>query len=426
MQRSDWEYTKPKGFSIVTQFDLRCDQQWVVDLTRSVAFIGWGIGAVVLGWLGDKYGRKKLLLPSIVTTLFISLITPFIPNLFFLVSIRFFSCFFIPGATLQSFILISEVVGLKNRALAGILIYMTVPFGFCILTPKAYLITEWKYLCIVCSAPYLLVLVFYNFIPESIEWLRANGRVDEVMETVQRIARWNNTVLSSNMRVSLPLRENEAHSSSVLDIFRTKRLATCSIVIGYIWLTTGLGYYGLFLAADDLGGSEYLDFFIMSITELPATFAAIYLCEKLGRKRGTLFTTSTGSIMLLAVAPFPTTGTLLMIRITFGMIGKFMLSVTFNCIYLWSIELYPTKLRAKGMGWLQINTRLGSSLAPWISEWLSPFGKGTPFLAMGIPVLIGVGMGFVLPETQKEKAKSQESSTVIANTEIDGHSDSKV
>lgn len=417
MQRSDWEYTKPKGFSIVTQFDLRCDQQWIINLIRSVAFIGWGLGAIIIGYLGDKYGRKKLLLPSICGTLLISLVTPFVPNIYVIVAFRVFGCFFLTGATLQSYILISEVVDEKRRALAGTLIYMTIPLSFCFLTLKASLITEWKYLCVACSIPYILVLIFYNFIPESIEWLRANGRTDEVKVIVERIASWNNTVLSSNVKVAPPTNNLNGHTSGILDIFCTRKLAVISFVSGYIWLTVALGYYGLFLAADDLGGNLYIDFFVMSITEIPTVFVSVYFSDKLGRKKGSLSTLLAGALLLLGVAPLPTKGTLLIVRICFGMIGKFMLSVTFNCIYLWSMEMYPTNVRAKGMGWLQITARIGSALAPWVSEWLTPFGKGAPFIAMGIPSLVGLGLGFILPETQT-KSTDVKKCTVVSNVEL--------
>ena len=52
------------------------------------------------------------------------------------------------------------------------------------------------------------------------------------------------------------------------------------------------------------------------------------------------------------------------------------------------------------MGWLQIQARVGSTLAPWISEWTPPPGKGAPFITIGVPMIIGVIMSLKLPETQ--------------------------
>ena len=242
-----------RDFSIVTQFDLTCEEQWIVDLNRSVSFLGWGVGAIVIGWLADKYGRKILLFPSFLASIFITFITPFLPKLYLITLARTFSCFFIPGATLQSFILVSEIVEVKKRALAAILIYMAIPLAFCILVPQAYIITKWKLLCMVCSLPYLVLIAFYEFIPESIQWLRANGKTEEATNTIRRIAQWNRSELPSNMKLSIPTVDTSKHTSGIFEIFRTRKLAKCSLCCGYLWLTTGLGCYGLLLAADNLG-----------------------------------------------------------------------------------------------------------------------------------------------------------------------------
>ena len=42
----------------------------------------------------------------------------------------------------------------------------------------------------------------------------------------------------------------------------------------------GLVYYGLALAADDLGGEIYRDYILASLVEFPAVLLAIYLCNR--------------------------------------------------------------------------------------------------------------------------------------------------
>ena len=51
-----YRYSAPKDYSIVTTFEV-CDE-WLLDLLQSIHFLGWGIGAIILGWAGDVYGRK--------------------------------------------------------------------------------------------------------------------------------------------------------------------------------------------------------------------------------------------------------------------------------------------------------------------------------------------------------------------------------
>ena len=57
----------------------------------------------------------------------------------------------------------------------GISIFLTGAFGCALLGLKAYLLQNWVYLSVVCSAPFLPMLCFYFFVPESIRFLRVKG-----------------------------------------------------------------------------------------------------------------------------------------------------------------------------------------------------------------------------------------------------------
>ena len=64
--RSEWAYTEDKLFSVVTQFDLSCDELWIVSLITFVYFVGWAVGALVVGHVSDRYGRKTPILPGVI------------------------------------------------------------------------------------------------------------------------------------------------------------------------------------------------------------------------------------------------------------------------------------------------------------------------------------------------------------------------
>ena len=93
---------------------------------------------LVLGWVGDKFGRKFIIFPSVSTTIVLGFLTSFLKDVYLVMICRFLIGFLNPGVTLQSFILISEYVGPRNRALAGIVIYATFPVGY-ILVAVCYL-----------------------------------------------------------------------------------------------------------------------------------------------------------------------------------------------------------------------------------------------------------------------------------------------
>ena len=92
----------------------------------------------------------------------IGFLSAFSPNMAWYTTARFIIGFFIPGVAVQTFILASELVGPKRRPLAGIGLWAFFGFGLVILGVKAYFIRKWKTLAIVCTAPYVVVVLFFK------------------------------------------------------------------------------------------------------------------------------------------------------------------------------------------------------------------------------------------------------------------------
>ena len=399
MPRSEWYYTEHKGYSLVTQFDIHCNDSWLLNLVSCTLFIGWGFGGVILGWVGDQYGRKVVLTPSVIGILLLGFISAHLPNIYLIIACRFLIGFFVPGVQIQVFILLSELVGSQQRPIAVLLIYLANPLGWCILALKAYIIKDWKILSMVCTAPYVFTILFNKFIPESIHWLHLQGQNDKVMDIARKIAKWNNRNLPTCIELSAP--DNIlAKRTSTVDLFRTRTIAIKSLVQAVIWFATVTAYYGLHIAANDLGGSVFRDFAILSLSESPAIFLAIFVSTRYGRKRSALIPIFMGSLACLSIAVIPH-NSVTIATIVLGILGNFSLAIAFSSIYLWSVEIYPLNIRNQGMGFLQAVSHAGSAASPWITKGLKPFGKWCPFLVLGTIGVIAAAMGVMLPETKE-------------------------
>lgn len=411
LQRTSWEYTKTKEFSMVTQFDIHCKKEWLLILLYSIFFFGWGLGAIVLGSIGDRFGRKLLLFPSYAIILVCGFITSFLPNIYLIVVCRFITGFFLHGSTTQAYILISEIVGSKHRSFACLILFLSTSIGWVILALQAYLIPNWKTLSIVTSAPYIFALFFYKFIPESIQWLMLRGRTTQVMDTLSTIASRNGKVLPKGVIIASTNEDTTVQKSSIIDIFRTAKLAKQSLVIGYLWIAIGMGYYGLYIAANDLGGSLHRDFIILSLGDIPALFLSIYLCNKFGRKPCTIVPLLIGGLICVAIGCTPFDYKTL--RIVMGNLGKLFICTAFDGIYTWSVEIFPTDVRSSGMGFTTITARIGSTAAPWVVKGLEPIATWCPFLALGVPAIVGFFLGTVLPETRENKCQDTNDATEV-------------
>ena len=61
LPRTEWEFAKSKEYSIVTYFDIYCENEWLIELSTSIDFVGTIFGAIPGGWVADNYGRKFLI-----------------------------------------------------------------------------------------------------------------------------------------------------------------------------------------------------------------------------------------------------------------------------------------------------------------------------------------------------------------------------
>ena len=402
MQRSDWEFTEPRDFSIVTQFDVYCDKEWVIYLTTSILFIGWMVGAVVLGWVSDNYGRKFVLFPSYLIIMLVGFIAAFSPSLTFLVICRFIIGFCIPGASIQAIVLLSEYVTTKYRPHLMTVLSICFSATLCLLSLKAYYIREWKVLFIVCTLPYMFIMAFYKFVPESVRWLHLHEKIDDMMKIFHRMGYWNKKTIPANFTI---LSLNGVHKSNPVDLFRTRKMAVNTLVQGYSWLVNGMVYYGLSLAADDLGGSLYTNVVLLTIIEFPADILTLYMCNIIGRKRTTAISMAFGGIACVLIAFIPSTGNIKIFRIALGMLGKFCITISFCAVYVWSLEIYSTNIRAEGIGFLQITSRVGAASSPWIAKGLKALHGAAPFIVMGTLALIASIVCLILPETNGKPIK---------------------
>ncbi|XP_066928970.1 organic cation transporter-like protein [Clytia hemisphaerica] len=401
--RSEWEFTQPKDYSIVTEYDIYCDTEWIVNLSTSILFLGWSVGSMILGWLADNYGRKTVLFPSLFITLLIGAISPFVPNIFIFIGCRFVVGLFLPGTALQMFIIISELVGGKHRPKAGLILWIFLTVSFCLLGIKAYFIRQWKMLFVVCTVPYVFIFAFYKFVPESVRWLRLHGKYREALNTLERIAAWNGTSLDKNISLDDHLFQVHVTRPKPLFFFCRGNLLQKSFIQGYAWLVSGMIFYGFSLSADQLGGSLYLNFILVSLVELPGICMALASCERFGRKRTVTIPMLIGGLVCGAIPIFESGLVASNLgKVVLALIGKMFITTSFNSIYTWSAELYPTELRAEGLGFCQVTSRIGAALAPWVVKGFRVLHQSSPFLVMSALAIVSAVTLLFLPETKGE------------------------
>ena len=59
--------------------------------------------------------------------------------------------------------------------------------------------------------------------------------------------------------------------------------------------------------------------------------------------------------------------------------------------------------RSEGLGWLQITSRVGAALAPWVAQWLKVYHIVLPFAIMGASAFGSSVLLIYMPETKGMK-----------------------
>lgn len=157
-----------------------------------------------------------------------------------------------------------------------------------VLALTAYFIPSWKMLIIISTVPYFPVLFGYVLIPESIHWLRVQGKMDKLHATFKKIAERNKTKFPENVIIEcceLSLLEKV----NPLKLFKTKKLFSSTCVQMYAWFSIFLLYFGLSLGTENLKGSVNLNFLLVSNIELPTILSTMYFPDRFGRKKTAIF-----------------------------------------------------------------------------------------------------------------------------------------
>ena len=417
LARNSWEYSTHSSYSIVTEFDLACGKEWVANLSTTITFFGWTMGSIILGWVADKYGRKNILLLSYSFMLTVPLLGAFSPTVEVFIVSRFITGFFMGGVLVTLLVMAAEFVGPSYRPITCFIVIIASTVGNALLCFCAYFTQNWQILSIICTCPYYIALAFWKYLPESIKWLQSKGFHFRMNQLLARIAQTNK---KGKQYVNVKLLEDDPiiTEKNVFALFNSRSMLLRSLSQGYGWFAAILGFYGLSLASSDFGiASLYVNFTLAILVEIPGSLIAVYACRRYGRKPSTIYPLLGSGFCCVLVALLSESGWTGWIRLFFGLVGKLSITVTFDAIHTWSLELHPTHLRAIGIGYVQVTGRLGGAAAPWIARWLGVYSKRAPFIVMAVVMLSSALPLFILPET-KDTFEITEKSPILCNSEV--------
>lgn len=356
----------------------------------SVSSIGMAVGAILFGMMADRFGRKAILILTLLVFSIGSGISAFATGYGIFLVLRFIIGAGLGGELPVASTLVSESVPVEKRGRSVVLLESFWAAGWLLAAIISYFVMPiwgWRVAIFATGLAGLYAFYFREGIHES----RAFKKVARpgLIKTLTTL--WRPPYVRS------------------------------TLMLWIVWFMVVFSYYGMFLWLPSvmvLKGFSLINSFgyvlIMTLAQLPGYFVAAWLIEKWGRKTVlSLFLLGTaGSALGFGMA------TSLPMLLTAGMLLSFFNLGAWGALYAYSPEQYPTIVRSSGSGMAAGIGRIGGIVGPLLvghllgANWsvTGIFGIFTTSILIAIVAIIFLGketMGVKLADTIETSTAKQ-------------------
>jgi AAHS family 4-hydroxybenzoate transporter-like MFS transporter len=366
--------------------------QWSIkstdfSLVLASALFGIAIGGAFLAPLGDRFGRRILLISSMAFLGLASIGTSFAGSTTQLLVWRFLTGLALGASLTNATALTSDYLPNKRRAALVTLMFSGVPIGAFTSGFVAPVIIEsigWKGMFTIGGViPILLSLLLAASIPESIKLLLASRPNDP------RIAKILARLAPGTDPQTVYAKKPEIHKQSITELLReTYRKGTLLLWMVFIfnmfvlyllvnWLPTLLTTQG-WTASQAPKGAVMI--------QAGGVVGGLILSWCVDKGKTVMAMLTAYSITAVALGLFtilPSTGPswwVLLLVVGGGISGSQFVLNALSAIY------YPPVIRATGIGWAASVGRIGAILSPMIGGWIIQM-QVAPFAVLGLLVI---------------------------------------
>jgi MFS transporter, putative metabolite transport protein len=370
-------------------------------LIGSSALIGTFAGSLIFGWVADHVGRKALYTTDLTIFLVGSVAQFFVVNPWQLFSIRLVVGIAIGIDYAVGPTYLAEFAPRRSRGrLLGSLVGMwTIGYSASLLVGVVgahWGHGAWRWVLASSAIPAVIVMVLRIGSPESPRWLVRKGRLDEAQAICTKY-------IGSGVSVADLLAEADIRPSyrKLLSGIWLRR----AIFVGIFWSALAWPEFAIFTFLPTLLKSLHihdanLGSLLIRVLSLPAFAVGMIVLTRMGRR------TMLARAMLLLTAIFLVLGLFSkppswLVVALFGMFAL-VLGFVSNLEFLYPAELFPTDIRASGVGLGSAGSRVGAAAGTFLLPVLLS-GPGLQFAMLITAAVTAVGLVVTLiwaPETR--------------------------
>jgi putative MFS transporter len=377
-------------------------------LIVSAGYLGQFIGALVIGALSDRIGRRNAFILCLTVFGALALACAAAGSASSLMLFRLLQGLGLGAEVPIAATLVNEYLGRRNRGRFSVVYQSLFTWGLFFAPLIALIMTSrmapeavWRTLLGLGALPLIIAVVAWFALPESARWLAEKGRLDEAERHVARLeddARASGHALEATPAVTTTVPSKPAGMRELLEAPYGPR----TLMLGTLWFCTFFVTYGftvwlpsLYVSVGGLQPSRSLLLtVILGGVQVAMAYVVASFVEKLGRRLvfmigftvaalGALFGFT--NIALLDSSTWP-------ILFTTGVIMTVGIMLPTITLYLYTSELYPTRMRGFASSAASSLSRVASILSPSIFGFLlnGHGGAGAIFAVLAGIALIGL------------------------------------
>ncbi len=377
----------------------------------SIANFGQALGALSFGWIAERIGRVSAARIAIALFAVMSLACAFTTSYDQLFVCRFVEGIGLGGEIPVASTYISEILRADRRGGRFLTYQIIFPVGLLmsgIVGASVVPRFGWQWMFIIGAIPAVVALVMQRFCPESPRWLASKGRLGEADAIVTEIER----IVSQDGKTPLPpipeLRTQSLGSKTRWQELFEGYYRSRTLLVWVLWASAYIIAYGLqgwiptlYRDVYHLPLQQALNYSIFApVGSLAGSLICAFMIDRTGRRAwftAAFFLTAAGLIWLWAFGASTALGMLLGFMFCSMWLGSMNMT-----IFLYTAEIYPTRMRALGVSWASFWLRAAATVGPLIVGFALPrYGISGVFLTFSIFAIIGCIAATFMIETRR-------------------------
>ena len=337
----------------------------------SYALVGVLVGALAAGAVGDRIGRRKVMLVNLAWFSIGMAVTATTQSVATFGLFRFFTGIGVGALVATVGALVAEFAPPGQRNRYNAIVYSGVPAGGVLAALTAIALGDsigWRGLFWIGALPIVVLLpLAIRFLPESPKWLVARGRIADA------------EAVSARTGIPVPAPEPVVEDKVGFPALASRRFAFPTALLGLMSFAGLLLTYGLntwlpqIMGEQGYGKNHALTFLlVLNLAAIGGGLLASYVADRVGAKR-VVASTFVLAALSLAVLPLSMPAAVLFLAVGLAGVGTIGTQVL---IYGLVSNYYPTNARAAGVAWCAGFGRLGGIVGPIIGGVLVGAGVG--------------------------------------------------